>query len=75
MVEDITTENNGSVAEILLPERNETNKYKEDDKVDLEKQKMMNDKSKEDKTCKKTTQLVIEFDDSEDEYMRSESDE
>merc|ERR1712240_852923 len=74
MVENITTENNGSVAEILLPERNETNKHKKDEKVDLERQKMMNDKSKEDKTCKEITHLVIEFDDRENENMRSESD-
>ena len=35
----------------------------------------MNDKSKEDKTGKEITHLGIEFDDSEDEYMKSESDE
>merc|ERR1712240_560475 len=74
MVENITTENNGSVAEILLPERNETNKHKKDEKVDLERQKIINDKSKKDKTCKETTHLVIEFDNSENENMRSESD-
>ena len=71
MVENITIENNGSVAEILLPERNETNKHKKDEKADLERKEMMNDKSEKDKTCKEDTHLITESDDSETENMRS----
>ena len=75
MVKNIATENNEPVAEILLPGKNLTNKNTKDEKADLERKEIMNDKFEKDKTCKEDTHLKTESDDSDTENNRSESDE